>query len=101
LGLARRYLDFNNRVLAYANEAVLPFYILHHTVIYIIGFSVIQWQLNIGGKFLIISVISFVVIMAIYELLIRRMNWLRLLFGMKPATPANRWRGITWRQRRA
>jgi hypothetical protein len=101
LGLARRYLDFNNRFLAYANVAVLPFYILHHTVIYIIGFSVIQWQLNIGGKFLIISVISFVVIMAIYELLIRRMNWLRFLFGLKPAAPANRWRSITWRQRRA
>ena len=83
LGLGRRFLNFNNKFLAYANEAVLPFYILHHTVIYIIGFYVIQWSSGIGSNFLIISIASFTIIMAIYEILIRRMNFPRLLFGMK------------------
>jgi hypothetical protein len=83
LGLGRRFLSFNHKFLAYANEAVLPFYILHHAVIYIIGYYVIQSSGNIGSKFLIISITSFTIIMAIYEVLIRRINLPRFLFGMK------------------
>lgn len=83
LGLGRRFLDFNNKFLAYGNEGVLPFYILHHTVIYIIGYHVIQWSSGISIKFFIIAIISFAMIMAIYEILIRRINVLRFLFGMR------------------
>lgn len=83
LGLGRRLLNFNNRFLAYANEAVLPFYILHHTVIYIIGYYVIQWSGNVAVKFSMIAIISFMLIMVIYELLIKHSNVLRILFGMK------------------
>ena len=83
LGFGRRFLNFNNKFLAYGNEGVLPFYIMHHSVIYIIGYYIIQWSGNIGSKFLIISITSFTIIMAIYEILIRRINFLRFLFGMK------------------
>ena len=41
-GFASRHLRFSNRFLKYANDAVLPFYILHQTVILAIGFHVIQ-----------------------------------------------------------
>jgi len=83
LGLGCRFLNFNNKFLAHANEAVLPFYILHHTVIYIVGFYIIQWSSNIASKFIMISIASFTIIMAIYEILIRRISLLRFLFGMK------------------
>ena len=83
LGLGSRFLNFNKKFLAYANEAVLPFYILHHTVIYIIGFYVIQRSSSIGTKYFIISIVSFAIIMAIYEILVRRVSILRFLFGMK------------------
>jgi glucans biosynthesis protein C len=83
LGLGRRFLNFNNKLRAYSNEAVLPFYILHHPVIYIVGFSVIQWSSGVGIKFFVISIVSFTMIMAIYEIFIRRVNILRFLFGMK------------------
>jgi glucan biosynthesis protein C len=73
----------NNRFLAYANEAVLPFYILHQTVIITIGYYVVQWNIDIALKYLIIASTSFIVIMAVYELLVRRFNVLRFLFGMK------------------
>ncbi len=101
LGLGHRFLSFNSKFLGYANEAVLPFYILHHTVIYIIGFYVIQWSSNIGSNFLIISIASFAIIMAIYEILIRRTNLLRFLFGMKLISLSNKSLDITWRQRSA
>lgn len=83
LGLGRRFLNFNNKFLTYGNEGVLPFYIIHYPVIYIIGYHVIQWSGNIVSKFLIISVISFAIIITVYEFLIRRFILLRFLFGMK------------------
>ena len=83
LGLGSRFLNFNNRYLGYANEAVLPFYILHQTIILIVGFFVVQWSMGIAPKYLIVVVISFAAIMAIYELLVRRINILRFLFGMR------------------
>lgn len=83
LGFGSRFLNRNNRFLSYANEAVLPFYILHQTIIISIGFFVVQWSMGIAPKYLIISTTSFIVIMAIYELLVRRINVLRFLFGMR------------------
>lgn len=84
LALASKYLTGTNRFLKYANEAILPFYILHQTVIIVIGFYVVQWNSGIGLKYLVISSTSFITIMAIYELLVRRFNMLRFLFGMRP-----------------
>jgi len=83
LGLGSRYLNFNNRFLGYATEAILPFYILHQTIILIVGFFVVQWSMGIAPKYFIICTTSFVVIMALYELLVRRINVLRFLFGMR------------------
>jgi hypothetical protein len=98
VGLARRFLNVNNKFLAYANQAVLPFYILHYAVIYTVGFYVIQWSSDVGNKFLIISIVSFSIIMTIYELLIRRINVLRFLCGMKPLGLSNKSLNTTWRQ---
>ncbi len=83
-GFASRYLRFNNAFLKYANEAVLPFYILHQTIILTIGFYVLKLNASLLVEYLIIMVSSFVIIMALYELLIRRINACRFLFGMKP-----------------
>jgi len=83
LSLGVRYLNFNNKVVNYGNDAVLPFYILHQTIILIVGFYVIQWSMGIAPKYFIIVALSFVGIMAIYELLVRRINVLRFLFGMR------------------
>jgi glucan biosynthesis protein C len=83
LGLGSRFLNRNNRSLSYANEAVLPFYILHQTIIITIGFYVVQWNTGVGLKYLTISTTSFIAIMLIYELLVRRIKGLRFLFGMR------------------
>jgi glucan biosynthesis protein C len=84
LGIASRYLTGTNKFLRYANEAVLPFYILHQTIIIVIGFYVVQWNTNIGVKFLTIMTTSFIAIMLIYEFLVKRFNILRFLLGMRP-----------------
>ena len=83
LGFAPRHLNFNNDFLKYANEAVLPFYILHQTVIVIIGFFIANWTLAVIPKYLFLATIAFIVIMILYEFLVKRINILRFLFGMK------------------
>jgi hypothetical protein len=83
LGLGQRFLNFSNRGLQYANQAVLPFYVMHQTVIITIGFYVVQSHTGIPQKYLMISTASFVAIMAAYELVIRRFNVTRFLFGMR------------------
>lgn len=83
LGFASRHLNFNNEFLKYANEAVLPFYILHQTVIVIIGFFIANWTLAIFPKYLHLAATSLIVIMILYEFLVKRIQVLRFLFGMK------------------
>lgn len=83
LGFGYQLLNRTDRFLTYANEAVLPFYILHQTVIIVIGYYVVQWNTGVGFKYLFITITSFMGIMLIYELLVRRINILRFLFGMR------------------
>jgi glucan biosynthesis protein C len=63
---------------------VLPFYILHQTVLVSVGFFVVRWPIPDLLKWAIILSSSFAIIMGLYEFLIRRSNILRFLFGMKP-----------------
>jgi surface polysaccharide O-acyltransferase-like enzyme len=89
LFVGMRYLDFSNKWLQYAQEAVLPFFLLHQPVIIAIAFYVVQWEAGIPVKLVTVVLGSFAVTLAIYELLIRRIGPLRTLFGMKapPRTP--------------
>jgi hypothetical protein len=54
-----------------------------------VGYFIVQWQIPDLMKWLMIVPTSFVIIMGIYEYLVRRNNTLRFLFGMKlpPAKP--------------
>jgi peptidoglycan/LPS O-acetylase OafA/YrhL len=89
-GFGMKHLNFSTPFLKYANEAVLPFYILHQTVIVGLGYFVVQWAIPDWPKFLLILSTSFLIVMALYEFLVRRFNLLRFLFGMKllQKTPA-------------
>ena len=73
-----------NRVSSYTSEAVLPFYVLHQTVIVLLAFYVVQWPISATLKYLTICLISLVVILAIYDVLVRRTRPTRFIFGMKP-----------------
>ncbi len=83
LGFGRALLNRNSAFLRYANEAVYPFYILHQTIIICLAYPMITWDLSIGVKFGLISAGTFVIAWILYEGLIRRVNLLRPLFGLK------------------
>lgn len=85
VGLGRRYLNFNSKLLQYASIASYPFYILHQTVLVAIAFYVVRWSAGVMAKFWVISTTSLIVTIALYELLIRRNNVARFFFGLKPS----------------
>jgi glucan biosynthesis protein C len=76
------------RVERYANEAVLPFYVLHLPVIVGAAWVIVRWHAPILAKYFALVIASFAGTLALYELLVRRYRVTRLLFGMKAVAPA-------------
>lgn len=74
--------------LPYANEAVLPWYILHQSLIVAIAFVLVP--LRVGPMLEPLAVIAGTIAgcALLYECLIRRNAVLRLLFGLKPRPEA-------------
>jgi hypothetical protein len=91
LYVGMRWLDSRNRWLEYGQDAAMPFYLFHQPVIIVIAFYVVQWDalavLGAGAsiliKLLIVVSSSFVVTLGLYELLVRRIKPVRVLFGIK------------------
>ena len=82
-GTERREPTVIDRAGAYASEAVLPFYVLHQTVIVLLGFYVVDWSIHATLQYLIICTASLGAILAIYDLAVRRTRPTRFLFDMK------------------
>ena len=88
LGFASRHLRFSNRALSYVNEAVYPLFILHLTVITVLGAWVVGFDWSIAQKYLFITTSTLFLILICYHFLIRPFDSMRALFGVKPKAPA-------------
>ena len=86
LGYGKKYLNIKSKLLAYCNQAVYPFYILHQTVIVIIGYYVVQTPDNTAFKYFFLLLVCFVICWMFYHLFIQHSNVLRFMFGMKTRT---------------
>jgi glucans biosynthesis protein C len=67
----------------YANQAVLPFYLLHEPVIVAFAWIIVRWHAPILVKYPVLVAASFTATLVIYELGVRRYRITRLLSGMK------------------
>jgi peptidoglycan/LPS O-acetylase OafA/YrhL len=84
--IGMRFLDTTNNWLQYSREATYPFFFVHQPVIVFIAFYVVGWQVPLLLKLLVVVIGSFAVSFGFYEVLVRRINPVRALFGMKPRT---------------
>jgi glucans biosynthesis protein C len=82
LGFGQRYLDRTSRVQKYLAEGSYPLYILHQTVIVIIGFYVIRLAAPRPVLWVLLLVAAVAATFALYEI-VRRVGVLRFLFGMR------------------
>jgi len=88
LYLGIRWLNFPNRMQRYAEESVLPVYVIHHPLVLVIASFVVTWNLGVWPKFAVILVMVAVLTLGIYEFGVRRWRATRLMFGLNPVAPA-------------
>jgi glucan biosynthesis protein C len=83
--IGMRWLDRTGRVQRYCLEIMLPFFVIHQPIILAIAYFVVQWNMGLLPKTLVVLVSSFGLSLGACELLIKRVGVLRRLFGIKPA----------------
>ncbi|WP_127503241.1 acyltransferase family protein [Actinoplanes solisilvae] len=73
----------NRPVLAYLAAAALPLYILHQPIVVAVAYFAVRWPAPMIVKYLAIVALSFAIMFAAYDLLVRRTPVTRFLFGMR------------------
>ena len=83
LGFGSLYLNKPSRGLGYFSKAVYPVYIVHLPVQFAIAYFLLPTTLPPYSKLILLMAGTFGVSLLLYELLLRRLKWIRPLFGMK------------------
>jgi len=84
LGYAGRYMQRPSRLLTYLNGAVYPLFCLHLTIIVALEYLIVPLSWSVIAKYLAITTGAIVVSLGGYELIRRRIAWVRPLVGLKP-----------------
>lgn len=83
LGYAGRYLQRPSRVLSYLNKAVYPLFCLHLTIIVALEYLVVPLEWSIGAKYVVITTGAVAATLGSYELIRRKIAWLRPFVGLR------------------
>lgn len=82
LSLGIRFLHYKGKSLTYLSEAVYPFYILHQSIILVVGYQLTQHNLSAPLEATLLALLTVLLCTAFLEV-IRRVDMLRPLFGLK------------------
>lgn len=88
IGFARHFAPGDGPARRYLTEAVFPFYILHQTAIIIYAHHLKPFDIPPGFEGPLLIAATFGTCLFAYEL-VRRVGWLRPLFGLKPRQSAS------------
>ncbi|KAA3617698.1 MAG: acyltransferase [Calditrichaeota bacterium] len=82
-GFGYKYLNKQSAVLSYLSQAVYPVYILHMAFLFGAAYFILPLNLSLELNLALITLITFIGSFASYELIIKRISFLRPLFGLK------------------
>jgi len=82
-GFGYKYLNYPGKALQYLSQAAYPVYILHMLVLYVGSYLLVPLEIPALLKLFLVMAFTFIGAFAIYELVIRRVRFLRPLFGLK------------------
>ena len=99
--LGIRWLNSPNRALRYAEESILPVYVIHHPFVLLVASFVVTWNLGVWPKFFLILTMVAALTLLTYEFGVRRWSATRLLFGLSPAPRITSEAAQAQRRRRA
>lgn len=83
LAFGHRHLNRPGRALQYLSQAAYPIYIIHMIFLYLACWVVFPLAANDWLKFVLVLIFTMTGCFALYELVIRRVGPLRVLFGLK------------------
>lgn len=82
-GFAYKYLNKPSKTLAYLSQAAYPVYIIHMFTLFAGAMLVLPLEIPPIMKLILVTAFTFIVCYIIYEFIIRRVWFLRPLFGLK------------------
>jgi peptidoglycan/LPS O-acetylase OafA/YrhL len=82
IGYCKVYFNKEHKFRKTLNTAIYPFYLLHQPIIIVVGYVILQWQLPVGVKAVLITLVSLLITIGLYWV-ISKFNILRISFGMK------------------
>lgn len=84
LTLAHRYLaTTNNFLLRYMKKASLPFYIFHYPIAIVVGSYVTRIGLKSLSEFFLLTILTTILTILVYELLVKPWSFSQFLLGVK------------------
>lgn len=83
LGLGYKYLNKPSSTLSYLSQAAYPVYIIHMFALYAGALVILPLEIPVMLKFILIIAFTGILCFVIYEFIIRRVGFLRPLFGLK------------------
>ncbi|WP_417316834.1 acyltransferase family protein [Emcibacter sp.] len=86
LGAGQAYLNRPGKWLSYCSEGIFPWYILHQSLIVISGALLGHMGLDVWSEFFLVLAVTAGGCLLIHEVLIRRIAFLRPLFGVPMKT---------------
>jgi hypothetical protein len=82
-GFGYKYLNKPGKTLSYLSQAAYPVYIIHMIFLYLASFMLLPLNLPLALKLILIVLLTFIGCFIIYDLIIKRIVFLRPLFGLK------------------
>ena len=83
LGYSSTYLNRESKIVKYRNKVVYPFYIIHQTIMIVVGYFIIDLNFHYSLKMIILVVATFGGSWFIYHFIVARIPLIQLLFGLK------------------
>lgn len=78
-----KYLNHPGKTLSYLSQAAYPVYIVHMIFLYLGSMLIFPLEIAAPLQFILVLGFTFIACFGCYELVIRRVNFLRPLFGLK------------------
>jgi len=82
-GFGYRYLNHPGKALSYLSQAVYPVYILHMIFLYVGSYLIVPLEISALAKLFLVTAFTFIGSFACYEWIVRRVIFLRPVFGLK------------------
>jgi glucans biosynthesis protein C len=81
-----KYLNRPGKALDYLSQAAYPIYIIHMIVLYASSLVIFSLEIAVQLQFVLVLLSTISGCFILYEFVIRRVNFIRPLFGLKPET---------------